>query len=363
MPVLDKFAVRQREVYRITDPGVLSLAARLYRFRPNFKQQSASIIGEIAMGSHTGDWSRALGECGDDTDEIVKAIERVTERENIDLASALSDLGHLTSGTRALWSQRLQFVADHPLGDRSGGAIGPRYDVPSEFLREQDPEVVRCYVDKLVAIAYDVDQIVGNRADALTSAANVMDVVSTDQKRLVFSQVQPLVEQSLQVSELDRFQASTLHPLSRFRISLGSVTDVRRSAVRFLARSATSPEDCSAVSTIALDWVRSDDPALQSMGAAILTLVNLSSGKTVISEIVKHSNPSVRRAAVWMSEMQENPEATIFDQLADDPDRSVRIAVARVLPSVQSMETDFYESIRARLDRDPSAMVRAFASE
>ena len=361
MPVLGRLAVRKREVYRLTDPGVMTLAARLYRFRPNFRQQAASIFGEMAIGSHTDEWLRALGECGDDTGELIAAFEQVAERENIDLARPLSDLGHLTAGTRALWLQRLQFVADHPLGKRSGGPIGPRCDVPTEFLREQDPAVVLQYVDKLVAIGCDVDQLVLNRGGALAAAANVMDVVSTDQKRQVFGHVRPLAEQSIQISELDRYQASTLHPLSRFRISFGSATNVRTSAGWLLARAATRPDECSAVMEIALDWVRSDDSTLQGIGASILTLPKLCSGIARSSELAKHSNPSVRRAAVWMPKMQESPEATTCEQLVDDPDRNVRIVVARALPSVASVDTDSYERIRARLDRDPSAIVRAYA--
>ena len=113
---------------------------------------------------------------------------------------------------------------------------------------------------------------------------------------------------------------------------------------------------------IALGWVRSDDSTLQRAGASVLTLPNLSSGMAQSSELAKHTNPSVRGAAVWMLNMQECPEATTFEQLADDPDRHVRIAVAQALPSVASTDTDSYERIRARLNGDPSAIVRACAS-
>ena len=51
----------------------------------------------------------------------------------------------------------------------------------------------------------------------------------------------------------------------------------------------------------------------------------------------------------------------MFEQLAEDPDRNVRVAVAQALLSVASMDTDSYERIRARLDGDASAIVRACA--
>ena len=362
MPYLEKYAAREPETYRLTDPGVMTLAARLYRFRPTFRQQAAAILGDMSIGSHTGEWSRALDECGDDTGELIDAFERVSKRENIDLARSLSDLGHLTSRTRAVWLQRLQFVTDHPLGRRSEHAIGPRYDVPTAFLREQSPKVVLQYVDKLVAIGCDVGEVVLNRAAALAAAVNAIDTLSVSDKRHLFDRVRPLVEQSIQISEADRFDVSTQHPLSRFRMSFGSATNVRTSAGWLIAGAATSPDECSAVEGFALDWVRSDEPILQGAGAVILTMPNLSSGSAQSFELAKHSNPTVRKAAVWMPSMRESPDTVTFEQLADDPDRRVRIAVAQALPRVASMDADSFECIRARLNSDRSAIVRAYAS-
>ena len=340
MPYLEEYAAREPEAYRLTDPGVMTLAARLYRFRPKFRQQAAAILGEMAIGSHTGEWSRMLDECGDDTRELIEAFERVSERENVDLAQSLSELGHLTSGTRAVWLQRLQFVADHPLGQRTEHAIGPRYDVPPAFLREQNPTAVLQYANKLVAIGCDVGEFVLNRGAALAAAVNAVDTLSLRDKRRVFESVRPLVEQSIQISDEDRFHVSSQHPLSRFRISLGNPTNVQTSAGKLLASAATSPAECSAGLEFALDWVRSDEPTLQGAGASILTSPNLASGTEVISELAKHSNPRVRRAAIWILTIQDFPDAVTFEQLADDPDRGVRIAVTQALRNVASLLGD-----------------------
>ena len=362
MPVLKRAAIREREVYRLTDPGVMALAARLYRVRPHLRQQAASIFGEMAVGSHTGEWSRALDECGDDASELIEAFERVAERESLDLSGPLSDLGHLTAATRVLWSQRLQFVADYPLGQRSEFAIGPRYDVSAEFLREQNAAVIQQYVAKLVAVGSNDGELALNRAAALEAAADVMDVLSNDEKSRLFGCVRPLVEQPIQISEMDRFHASTQHPLSRFKISFGSPINVRAAAGWLLGRAAIGPDECAAVVGIALDWVRSDDRLLQQTGASILTLPHLSPNEVQSTELAKHTNPSVRRAAPWMPDMQAFAEPTTFEQLASDPDRMVRIAVAQALPSVRAMEPGSHERIRARLNADPSAIVRACAS-
>ena len=230
----------------------------------------------MAVGSHTGAWSRALDECGDDTGELTEAFVRVAQREMLDLAGPLSDLGHVNEVTLALWSRRLQFVFDHPLGKQSRSAIGPRYDVPAEFLRELGSTAFLQYVDKLVEIGSDDGQLVLNRAVALAAAANVVDLLSTSDRDQVFRRVRPLAEQPIQISEMDEYHTSTQHPLSRFRMSLGSETDVRTSAGWLLGRAATSRDECTAVMEIALDWVRSGDSVLQDEGASILTLPNVS---------------------------------------------------------------------------------------
>ena len=120
VPVLERAAPREPGGFLLTDLGVGMIAARVYRFRPSLRHRAASLLGEMAIGSHTGEWWSALGECGDDTDELVEAIERVAERERLDLADTLAELGHLTAATRTLWSQRLAFVAEHPLGPAVG---------------------------------------------------------------------------------------------------------------------------------------------------------------------------------------------------------------------------------------------------
>ena len=362
MPYLEENAVREPETYRLTDPGIMTLAARLYRFRPGFRQQAAAVLGEMAIASHTGEWARVLDDCGDDREDLIEAFERVAGRNEFDISGSLSDLCHLTEGTRALWRQRLQFIADHPLGPRSSHELGPRYDVSTAFLQEEGPATALRYVDKLVAIGCDVHQFVLNRGAAFAAAAHVVGMLSACEKQRVFSLVRPLAEQPIEISSIDQSHAETQHPLSRFQISFGRATNVRTSAGWLLAGTATSPEECSAVEELAFDWVRSSDSTLQGAGAAILASPTLSQGRVRISELASHGNPSVRKATVWMPGMRESPEEIILEQLASDPDRNVRIAVARALPGLASMNTDTYERIRSRLNNDASAIVRAFAS-
>ena len=138
---------------------------------------------------------------------------------------------------------------------------------------------------------------------------------------------------------------------------------MRASAGWLLGRVATNPDEYIVVRALALGWVRSDDLALQDTGASILAFPNISSGGSQSSELARHSNPSVRCEAVWMSDMRESRDVATFERLAADPDRMVRIAVAQALRTAESMDPESYERIRDRLNADSSAIVRACASE
>ena len=363
IPVLEQVAPREPGGYRLTDAGVGILAARVYRFRLAFRERAAAILGEMAAGSHTNDWSRALDACGEDVGEVIAAFERVAEREGIDLAGPLSDLGHFTDATRALWSAQLQFVADHPLGQRPQSSIGPSYYVPPDFLNDQSKDVVHQHVDKLIAIGSNPHEMAINRAAALGSAAEVMDTLDPDKKEQLFRRVRPLTDPHIRISEMDEYSASSQDPLSRVRLSFGGAINVSAAAGWLLGRAATHPDECSAVVAMALDWIRSDDSILQQHGTALLTLPSLSADDALGDELATHTNPLVRRQAPRMPRMRAAPDVATLERLASDQDPSVRISAVYALRPIRDIDPESYERARARLAADQSAIVRAIAAE
>ena len=363
VPMLERAAPREPDGFRPTDPAVGMVAARLYRFRPSFRRQAATVLAEMASGAHTNEWWRALAECGDATSELVEAMIRVAERERIDLAGPLSDLGHLNAATRTFWSRRLESVAEYPLGKRAQYQFGLQYDVPGEFLREQDEIVVHRYVEKLVAIGSDAHEPTMNRRSALGSVGSVVALIPPGMKKDLFDRLRPLTDQQLRTSEPDQFGASSQHPLSRVQISLGTATDIRAAVGWLLGRLAADTYDCSAVVEMGLAWLRSDDPLLQQVGASILTLPNLPAPDGTCAELANHANPSVRREALRVPDLRNSLDEATLERLASDSVRRVRIGVAYALSSVRATHPDSYDSVRATLNADPSAIVRAVAAE
>lgn len=360
---LMRLAPRAPGRYLLTDPGVGLLAGRLYRFRPAARRRAASILAEMAVGGHTYDWKRALDECGEDIATLVSAFESVAERERHDLADPLSDLGHLNTATRLLWSDRLKFVEQHPLGERSEYSLLSRYDVPKQFLEEQEVETVDRYVQKLVAIGSDHHEAIVNRASALNSATTAVELLSTLRKRELFGLVRPLTGPEARVSALDEYQSRTLHPLSRFRISMGNVSDVRAAALRFLAWSAAGSEERSNTLETALGWLGSESEVLQRAGAAVLTIPHLLVPRVRSVELAGHPNPWVRQAAATLASTQQPPDIAILERLASDSHRLARIRVIYAIERIRDFAPEAYMHIGSLLRHDRSAIVRAIAAD
>ena len=363
MVVLERDAPREPGSYRLTDPGVGMVAARIYRFRPALRRGAAAILGQMAVGSHTNDWARALRECGEDVDELIKAFESTAEDRETDLAGVLSDLGHLNAATLSLYSKRLRFVDDHPLGARQRLELYVRYDIPLSFLREQGDSVTQRYVEKLVAIGRNPDEAIVNRSAAFESAAAVVDLLPDDKRSAIFAVVRALSESGTEVSDVDQHHARTLHPLSRVRLAFGSVTDVRVAAFWLLARTAVEATERDMVLEMAWSWIRSSDDSLQEGGATALSLRDISVTGDGSAELAQHENPWVRQAAAELASRREDPDVEVLELLVRDPHPQVRIRVAYALQQIRDTAPDAYERIRGHLVADQSALVRSVAAE
>ena len=352
MPVLERVAPRDFNKYRFTDLGVTMVAARLYRFRPAFRSEAASVLAEMAVGVNNSEGVLEILKLGgNDLGELITAFECVAEREGLDLAVPLSDLEHLNAATRELWSDRLQFVEQYLL-EKPQYYVPTRYDISRRFLEEQEMEVVDQYIQKLVAIGSNHHEPPRNRTAALRSIEVTVDLLSTDRKRELFESVKPLTNPKTRVSELHKYDAS-----------FGNVADVQAAALLVLAQSATEPENYTEVVETALRWLETESELLQQIGAEVLTLPPFSSPDVRSVDLADHANPQVRWSAVALSSVQEPPDLEVLERLTSDLHKTVRIRIAYALEQIRDTAPEAYERIGSRLCDDRSAMVRTIAAE
>ncbi|MCY3734105.1 MAG: HEAT repeat domain-containing protein, partial [Chloroflexi bacterium] len=355
MPVIKQAAIRQPGDYLLTDPGVVTVALLLYRFRPRWRDQAAEILAARLTGPRIKDWWRAIRECGPETETLIEAIESVAARTGVNLDVALAKLEHVSESTRAHWSERMKYVAEHPTGPMRSQTIGDDYEVAKPFLEGQTAEAVAQYVGKLVAMANSPHVHSANRDGALRAGGNVVDLLPADRRISLFEKVRPLVGPDVELSEHEQRYAESNHPLSRVRFGLGGVNGLRLAAGWFLVCSAASTEQRAIAISLATDWLRSNDESFQSHGALLLAQPSLANHRVRSAELAKHTNPVVRRMAPLMPDAKAAPDFDLLQQLATDSSRDVRLSVIDALPSC---EPGVRRQLLSILAEDPSAIVR-----
>ena len=93
----------------------------------------------------------------------------------------------------------------------------------------------------LLRLAQDVTDLELNRALSLDGIWTLADTLSSDVKSSLFEPVLALANPSGQVSEMDQYFREMSHPLSRYRVTLGSGL-LPRAAFRAAAALATAPQ-------------------------------------------------------------------------------------------------------------------------
>jgi hypothetical protein len=359
MPVMMQAVDREPGGFRWTDPGVVTVATLLYRFRPRWREQAAEILAERLIGPRTSDWWKGIRECGAEIETLAAAIERTAARTGVNLDEALAELGHLSESTRAYWSDRMQHVAGHLVGPLKSQILGDDFGVPTQFLEEQTAETMSRYIANLVAIAKSPRVLAVNRGGALLAAGNVIGLLSKDRRVSLFEAARLLVEPDVELSDHDRLDSDTDHALSRVRTRTGGATRLRLGAAWFLGRCAANAEQRAIGIALAEDWLYSEAERLQQQAALLLSQPNLAGHGIRGARLAKHPNSMVRCMAPFMPDVVDVPDTQLARDLATDPSRNVRLSVIDVLPS---FGPEARQQLISILADDRSAIVRHTAA-
>ncbi len=359
MPLMAQAATREPGGYWLTDPGVVTVATGLYRFRSKWRGQAADILADRLIGARTSDWWKGLRECGEEVETLAAAVERTAVQTGVNLDEALAELGYLSESTRAFWSGRLKYVAAHITGPLESQTLGDDFGVPRKFLEEQTLETTSRYVNNLVAIAKSLGVVAVNRGGALLAGGNVVDMLPMDQRASLFEAARLLVEPNVELSDHDRYSSDTDHALSRVRFNTGGATRLRLGAAWFLGRSAANAEQRAIASALAKEWLISDVQSLQQQAALLLSQPNLAGHGVHAAQLAKHPNAMVRWMAPFMPDVVEAPDTHLAQDLATDPSRNVRLSLIDVLPS---FDPEAIQELLTILAKDRSAFVRHYAA-
>lgn len=239
--------------------------------------------------------------------------------------------------------------------------IGTRLVTDAYLACNLDHEEKRICLEKLMNVAGDVRELAISRQDALTGARNLVIDMPPEIKEKTFNTVRTFVLGEQDGSHLDDELAGKPHPLSSFKISMGSPS-LRGSALQLAAVSASTTDDHAWVRDQAVALLRSDDTV--DIHAAAVTLSRLPS--EVAAEVdanlmAVHNHVNVRQASAFLCMQEQIRYRDTAMRLARDGDFRVRKALAEAAVLRSSEEGETASVILTLLSQDPRHSVRAAA--
>ncbi|WP_158693238.1 hypothetical protein, partial [Streptomyces viridochromogenes] len=213
-------------------------------------------------------------------------------------------------------------------------------------------------LDKLLAVAADRRETASNRQDALIGARNLVIDQAPPVKHTTFLASQPFVLGEQDGSRLDELTGEA-HPLSSFRINLGSAS-LRDQGLGLAAASATTREEQEWVRDQAIGLLRSDEQAVVHGAAVTLNRLPRDVTSDVDANLLAtHASVGVRQlSAVLCMEHPQRFRDTAM-RLAEDRDARVRRTLAEAAARAALDAPEAVSDLLDRLRQDPRHTVRA----
>jgi hypothetical protein len=352
-------APRGPQQYRWTDPGLLSFAGRTYLTHPKLRARLAALITEVTRaGLVDSDVRQAVSACSGAPKPLVSRLTREANAGNAAAAELLETLGVEHATVIEQGRKRLARVLDlPPASKRTQHQMGGTYAIPHKVFLETPEPRRSAYVAKLLAIAVDSDEMVMNRTAALDGLGYASASLTRKERARCLATILPLTRGTT-LSALEERQKETSHPLSRYRINLGSAEDIQAAAIATAVTFADTAQERKDVLAAAVGLLDKADASR----ALAFTFAVLDERGTQVAPRTLASSPyaPIRQAAVTL--WSRNPRADdLGHTFASDPTVAVRSQLARALSSVARADRVLAANLRAALRRDPSVRVRRIA--
>ncbi|MEU7226764.1 hypothetical protein [Streptomyces chrestomyceticus] len=297
----------------------------------------------------------------DDRSMLLMRAARLDEEEHYlaDVVRSRVDPGHPSVRERAEQARDRILRRSDPDPHRT--AFGTRLVRDAYLVSSLDAEIREVCLDKLISIASDRREVAVNRKDALAGARNLVIGMPADVRRKTFRTAEPFVLGEQDGSHLDDEVAGTPHPLSSFKVSLGSAS-LRGHALRLAATSAVTSDEHTWVREQATALLRSEDTA--DLNAAAVTLSRLPqdvAAEVDVDLLAAHGHADVRQAGSVLSRLHLVRYQDTAMRLAQDDDFRVRLTLAHALAQEHRAGDAAAGAILEFLARDPRHSVRVAA--
>jgi hypothetical protein len=241
-------------------------------------------------------------------------------------------------------------------------AFGTMLVTDSYLASSLDNDDQKACLVKLLNIAGDPREVAQNRKDALIGARNLVIDEPTEIKHETFSSSKAFVLGDQDGSHLDDEVTGEPHPLSSFKVTMGSAS-LRGQGLLLAAASATTLEQQEWARDQAIGLLGSDDRS--DVSAAVKTINNLPrevAGDVDANLLAVHDHVGVRQlSAVLCMQWADRYRDTAM-RLAGDPDFRVRRTLAEAALHAAPESQEAAKAIQRMLAHDPRHSVRVAAA-
>ncbi|MEU6312866.1 hypothetical protein [Streptomyces sp. NPDC047014] len=277
-----------------------------------------------------------------------------------DVARTLVDPGHPAVRQRA--EQAKDRILQRPDPEPGHTAFGTRLVTDAYLVGSLDAASRTACLDKLVAVATDAREVAATRRDALVGVRNLVVDLPVDVQRRVFETAKGFVRGEQAGSHLDGEVTGTPHPLSSFKISMGSAS-LRGEGLLLAAGSASTPEAHVWVREQAIGLLAGDDASeLHAAALALGRLPREAAAEVDANLMLAHGHIGVRQAGAVLCLGHPTRYRDTAVRLAQEGDYRLRRTLAQIAAGAGPEVSELAAEILDILRRDPRHSVRVEAS-
>ena len=362
-PVLDllqPFINREPNQYRHNDEQHARIVADVFLAHPGRRDRTGShLLALMAASPDLGDKVLAVGRGAIKAgrDMLVEGLFRLASDES---KAALRALLYLEIEHPLLVNearQLLEMAINRPEREPGHYRIGSILPHTATFVRLLEEEERVRFAEAAMCMAEDDTEMELNRAEAVEAVGIVARLLPGQVRSPLFNRAMSLACAPT-FSELDEQMRVGLHPLSRFRIDLGSGLLVPQ-AVWAAAALAHRKEQYQEIIESASPLFRTGNETAANLAARALSSLPRDEVEVDVRLLAASPVDAARQlaAVLWAHRPEDAPR--LGKVLATDSSRGVRRSLASSLTMLRETRADLAEELTELLSKDPSASVRA----
>jgi len=375
LQIVEPLVPRRQGTYRFIDEEIVAALAAVARSSDHDLARRAGAALVEAVEQDVQRAADTVISLGPDVPGLEAAVQTRAEAGDDDAVRVLAawDQWHpcMAGATR----RALEHLFAHPVGQQRssfGLGVGPQRaalllrpvlgsveltdGTATEFTGRVD-EIVE-HLLRWTEDSLDIAESRRTASDALVLLANRL---TDDARPAAFARVLA-VHDDPGWNPSDLYTHASLHPLSRFRIDVGS-EQLPLACLRTAAALASGDNEVQQVThrlTATLLRPTDDRHAAPLLERALVALAPVT--PLPLEHLAAHPAVAVRRAAAYSWGQQSTPDPTVAEQLVRDPHATVRLQIAHALRSVDNDADLRYRQLLDDLREDVSYAVRHAAT-